>query len=157
MDNNRKSLYNWSRFLLIFALIDAARILANILLDVLPQSKEILSYPNETVRDVALIVVGAVAALLAVAIALQIFAAIRGIAVSKDPHLGTAHITVARIVGVWNILLAVAMVSTLPQSRDLVWDLIHTAMCAVDAAILFVFANTAKKVRSELLARIAKL
>ena len=94
----------------------------------------------------AIIIVVLVCSLLSVLVGAYL--GIKGIAEAKKPTNGKVHIVLAKIVAIFNIVLAVLMALALFGSTDLKEDITTFGICVVDAMFMFSYANAAKAVQN---------
>ena len=139
-----KLLHFYAVALLILAVYDLISLLTGIL------QGEFAMVKNEDalVQAVTNGIVVFVLALSVVTILIGGYLGIKGILESKKISAGTAHIVIAKIVGIINLVLAGFMFLALFSSENL-WDDITTlGICVADAVFMFEYAKAAKAVRN---------
>lgn len=139
-----KLLHFYGVALLLLAVSD----LFNFLMDILNGEFAMVTSENALVQSVTNGILIFVLALIVVSILVGGYLGIKGILESKKTSKGTAHIAIAKIVGILNCILAGFMLLALFGSENL-WDDITTfGLCVVDAVFMFEYAKAAKAVRN---------
>lgn len=145
MDKNKKTLYNWARVVLIFAICDVLTLISTVLTEYSAYSTAIAQYPDEAVRSVTLVILGVAVGVSVLMMGAQIFVGIRGINETKNLTGATGYIRVGKTLGVVNVILFVINALGLVGS-PIVWsEVLSIAVVGCDAIIMFGFVKYAKQ------------
>lgn len=136
------------RFYSVALLILAAYDLITLLIGVLSDDFAMVTYEDALVQAVTNGIVVFVLALSVVTILIGGYLGIKGILECKKISAGTAHIVIAKIVGIINLVLAGFMFLALLSSENLLEDITTLGICVVDAVFMFEYAKVAKAVRN---------
>jgi hypothetical protein len=85
----------------------------------------------------------------AVSILVSVYLGVKGITESKKPSGGKLHITIAKIIAIFNVVLAVFAAIVLFNSKDLFGDILTLLITIVDVIFMFSYVNAAKAVRGK--------
>ena len=81
-------------------------------------------------------------------ILINVYLAVKGFAELGNFSGGRLHIVLARIIGIFNLVLTVILGLGLLDSTDLATDLKTFGLCIVDMILMFSYAKAAKAVRN---------
>ena len=98
----------------------------------------------EIVKAVLYVMVG----ISVLSILLGLYLGIKGIMESRNPSGGRLHISLAKLVGIINLIFAIILGFSLLNSTDLWNDMETFGLCMVDLIFMFSYASAAKAVRN---------
>lgn len=138
-----KNLYLYGVVLLGLAILD----LVMFIISAASGEIKMVEHEKEALANFANFAIVCVVAAIIISILVNAYLGIKGMKESKKPSGGKAHIIIAKLIAILNIIVAVCVVVALFKS-DSMWNDIWTlCVSVVDAIFMFSYAKEAKKVR----------
>ena len=140
----RTELVLYSIALIVIALCD----LGMLVLDFRSGYFENITSDDALVEKVFNIFMKVLFGIASLSILINVYLAVKGFAELGNFSGGRFHIILARIIGIFNLILAVILGLALLDSTDLTTDLKTFGLCIVDMILMFSYAKAAKAVRN---------
>ena len=140
----RKELLIYGVALVVLAIIEGL----NILLDFRAGAFDMVTTEDELVQRVTNIILYVIIGFSALSILIELYLGVKGIMESRNPSGGKFHISLARFIGILNLVLIAILGLALLNSENLRNDLKTISLCAVDIIFMFSYASAAKSVRN---------
>ena len=140
----RKELLIYGIVLIVLAIIDILKLILDLDSDIFGT----VQTEDQLVQTVIKIVFYVIISISALSILIELFLGGKGIAESKNPSGAKFHISLAKFIGIINIVFAVIIVISMFNSTDLKSDFETLSLCMIDIIFMFSYASVAKSVRN---------
>ena len=151
---NRKKLHDYSLILIFLALLDVFTFVATIIASLLDGSiQNALKTVEPSLLVAVKVMLGVLAALMAIETVAEAFIGFKGLKVSREPSADKGYITAAKFFLVFSVIASVsAFTSFFDSNADLVDTILTFGNVVLDVVLYALFIKCANAVRADALA-----